>query len=71
MRRLRVRFGLLLRELCWFPEMVCDAAISEGRNSDAIYRSVTLDKSVFVPAEATKSGDLMLLVANVTFLQNR
>jgi len=51
--------------------MVCDAAISEGRNSDAVYRSVTLDKSVFVPAEATKSGDLMLLVANVTFLQNR
>jgi len=51
--------------------MVCDAAISEGRNSDAVYRSVTLGKSVFVPAEATKSGDLVLLAANVTFLQNR
>jgi hypothetical protein len=71
MRRLQVCFGLLLRELCWFTEMVCDAAISEGRNSDAVYRSVTLGKSVFVPAEATKSGDLVLLAANVTFLQNR
>lgn len=49
--------------------MVCDAAIPEGRNSDAVCRSVTFDKSVFVPAEATKSGDLVLLAANITFPQ--
>lgn len=54
--RLQVRFGLLLRELRWFTEMICDAAISEGRNSDAVYRSVTLDKSVFVPAAARSNS---------------
>ncbi len=65
------RLVLLLRELRWFTEMICDAAIPEGRNSDAVYRSVTLDKHVFVPAKATESGDLVLLAANVTFPQNR
>ena len=69
MRRLQVRFGLLLRELCWFIDMVCDAAIPEGRNSDAVCRSVTFDKPVFVPAKATKSGNLVLLAANVTAQQ--
>ena len=70
MRRLQVRFGLL-RELCWFTEMVSDAAISERRNSDVVDRSLTLDKPVFVPAEATENGDLVLSRPNVTVPQNR